>query len=142
MFINGVSVILTGEKDNPLGMSLAWVSQVEKEHIVISAPKESLVTSRVLENGIFSINQLGVGQEDVARLFGGRNVDKSNIEKKVDIGQASKGTPILNQCCFTVVCKVTNSFDINKQTVIIGQLLETIEHSFVQPLIFKKTDFF
>ena len=47
MFTNGVGVVLVGTVDDPVGMSIAWLTQVEREHVVVSLPGESRGTDQV-----------------------------------------------------------------------------------------------
>ncbi len=79
MYTNGISIILTGSNDDYKGMAIAWVSQVEKAHLVIALPKGSEATDLLLKRKAFSVNELGVGQENLAREFGGKNCHQGEI---------------------------------------------------------------
>ena len=68
MFVNGVSVVLVGESESVIGMSVVWATQTEKSHIVISLPKNADSTESLLEvrKNIFDGNQ-----EEIAAKYGG-----------------------------------------------------------------------
>jgi len=142
MFVNGVSIVLTGSKEEASGMAIAWVSQVEKNHLVISVPKGCDATNVLMKNGTFSVNELGLGQECIARAFGGKNCTKDPTHTEINITEAQCGLPMLSECRNSVICKTVLINEIKEQVIITAEILETINKADMSPMIFIKSDFF
>jgi len=146
MFVNGVSIILTGSKKEASGMAIAWVSQVEKSHLVISVPKNCDATNVLMKHGTFSVNELGLGQEGIARAFGGKNCTKDSVQNsthtEINITETQCGLPMLSECRKSVICKTVLVNEIKEQVIITAEILETINKADMSPMIFIKSDFF
>jgi len=142
MFTNGVSIILTGTKDNYNGMAIAWVSQVEKEHLILSIPKGSLGTTLLLTRAIFSVNELGIGQENLAREFGGQQCENKPTSSLATIEATTEGVPIIVNCCSSTLCRVLSHVEINEQIVITAKILKAQHNLNLQPLVFDKSVYF
>ncbi len=142
MFTNGVSIILTGTNDDYKGMAIAWVSQVEKEHLIISVPKGAEATSLLLKREAFSVNELGLGQEDLAREFGGNNCEQKPIASLAKINSTEHNLPIISNCCSSTICSTLNVVEVNEQVVITAKIVSLQYHLGMQPLIFNKAVYF
>ena len=142
MFTNGVSIILTGTNDDYKGMAIAWVSLVEKEHLMISIPKGAEASSLLLERKAFSVNELGLGQEDLAREFGGKNCEHKPTGSLAKISSTKHNLPIILNCCSSTICSTVNVEEINEQVVITAKIISTQNHLSLQPLTFKKAIYF
>jgi flavin reductase (DIM6/NTAB) family NADH-FMN oxidoreductase RutF len=142
MSINGVSIILTGTNDDYQGMAIAWVSQVEKEHLIISVPKGSTATNLLLQREMFSVNELGIGQDDLARQFGGKNCTIGNSANLSNINATEYNLPILSNCCSSTICKVLYVNEINEQIVVTAKVINSVKQLDLDPLIFNKSDYF
>jgi len=142
MFVNGVSVILTGNKNKYSGMAIAWVSQIEKKHLIISVPKSCEATVLLMEHGTFSVNELGIDQEDIAREFGGHSCIKKANKDKAIIVETDCGLAILNDCRTNIICTTISMNEIEDQVVITAEILKVINKTDMQPMIFIKSNFF
>lgn len=142
MFTNGVSIILTGTNDNYKGMAIAWVSQIEKAHVMISIPKGSAASNLLLERKMFSINELGLGQEDLARQFGGENCLLKPISDLAKIKSTEYELPIVVNCCSSTICNVLTTTAINEQIVITAKIMSTQTNLDLPPLVFDKAVYF
>ena len=142
MFTNGVSIILTGSNDDYKGMSIAWVSQVEKEHLIVSIPKGSSVSHLLLQQKKFSVNELAKGQEDLARQFGGANYQKKTSENLAEIKFTEHNLPIIINCCSSTVCEVLHASEINEQIVVTAKIICSQSNLDLLPLIFNKSVYF
>ncbi|KGJ93840.1 flavin reductase [Colwellia psychrerythraea] len=142
MFTNGVSVIITGTNDDYKAMSIAWVSQVEKRHLIVSAPKGAIATNLLLKHQLFSVNELGLGQEGIAKQFGGKDCIKNPITSPAKIKLTEHNVPIIVNCCSSTICKVINVVEINEQVLITAGIIDTIDGLQMSPLIFNKAAYF
>jgi len=142
MFTSGVCIILTGTNDDYKGMAIAWVSQVEKEHLIISIPKDAEATNLLLKRQAFSVNELGLGQEDLAREFGGKNCEHKSATSLAKINSTEHNLPIMVNCCSSTICSTLNVVEINEQVVITAKIISSQNHLSLQPLIFNKAVYF
>jgi flavin reductase (DIM6/NTAB) family NADH-FMN oxidoreductase RutF len=142
MFTNGVSVILTGTNDEYKGMAIAWVSQVEKEHLIISIPKGAKATDLLLKRKMFSVNELGLGQEDLAREFGGKDCENQTMFTIAKTQSTEYNLPIISNCCSSSICSVLNITEINEQIIITARIINVQNNLELQPLIFDKAVYF
>ena len=142
MFTNGVSIILTGSNDDYKGMAIAWVCQIEKEHIMVSVPKGAKATELLLARKAFSVNELGIGQEDLAREFGGKDCEYGLSRSQAIIQSTEHNLPIITNCCSSTVCHTLHFEEINEQVVITARIIGCQKHSDLTPLIFNKATYF
>ncbi|NQZ22693.1 MAG: flavin reductase [Colwellia sp.] len=142
MFINGISIILTGTNDDYKGMAIAWVSQVEKEHLIVSVPKGAQATNLLLERKMFSVNELGLGQENLALQFGGKNCHRDLISIIPQIKGTEHNLPILLNCCSSSICSVQSLGEINEQVVITAKIISTTKGIDMPSLVFNKATYF
>jgi flavin reductase (DIM6/NTAB) family NADH-FMN oxidoreductase RutF len=141
MFTNGVSIILTGTNDDYQGMAIAWVCQVEKEHLIISIPKGAEATKLLLQRAMFSVNELGVGQENLAREFGGKNCENKPSSSLANI-TTKDNIPTISNCCSSTICRVVSHEVINEQVVITAYIMKSQNNVDLPPLIFDKSVYF
>ncbi len=142
MFINGVSIILSGTNDDYKGMAIAWVSQVEKEHLIISIPKGAIATKLLLQQELFSVNELGLGQENLAREFGGDKCESKATSSLAIIESTEYSLPIILNCCSSTVCNIINTTIINEQIMVTAKIINHRQHLDMQPLVFDKAVYF
>jgi len=142
MFTNGVSIILSGTNDDYKGMAIAWVSQIEKEHLMVSVPKGAQATKALLARKMFSVNELGLGQENLALQFGGKNCLQDLISILPQIKGTEHNLPILLNCCSSSICSVLSIVEINEQVVITAKIISTKNGIDMPPLVFNKADYF
>ncbi len=142
MFTNGVCIILSGTNENYLGMSIAWLSQIEKEHVIVSVPKGAEATNLLLNRKMFSVNELGLGQEDMAREFGGKNCHNKAASRLAKIESTEHNLPIILNCCSSSICRVINVVELNEQVVITAKIIVSQIGLDMQPLIFNKAVYF
>ncbi len=141
MPLNGITVVLTGTKENYSGMSIAWTTLVEKHHILISIPRDSITTTNLLLNKRFSVNILSTEQEEIAKQFGGNKSKKPNKINETIIAFTNSGLPIIENCCSNYICRIHLTNEINDQIVVIGSIIETIKNN-KKPLMFNKSNYF
>jgi len=143
--VQGVYVITTRLQDQVNGMTAAWVSQVALKPllVMVSIAPPRFSHGLIKESGIFAINVLASGQEDLGKRFGfksGRQVDKF---AGLDWTTAATGAPILPQAYAFLDIKLKDTFPAGDHTLFLGEVVAArILHPQAQPLVFKKSDFF
>ncbi|TAA48416.1 flavin reductase [Corallincola spongiicola] len=142
MFVNGVGVVLCGSAEDYVGMSIAWLTKVEKDHVLISVPKGALGTEKLLEEGRFTLSLLAETQTEIARQFGGSK-QKVVVEKdQTFLFSTDWGTPAVGECSGVFLCEVISSSELNDQVLVIAQLSGPVASTELSPLVFRKSDFF
>lgn len=142
MFVNGVSVVLIGDHKSIEGMSISWATQIEKSHVVLSLPIKSYITSRLVGEGIFSVNILGENQKEIAANFGGRECRESECSDTVETEYAEEGVPTLKDCCDSLICRLVKHEEIGDQVLCVCKVISRDTKNMVRPLIYEKSEYF
>ena len=124
MFLNSVSTVLVGVQNDFEAMSIAWATQVEREHLIFSGPDHAAATLRVVEEQAFFMSLLANDQTEVARFFGGRKSKRSNlsnVEPKV-----MKGHLFVEGAVKSLKCRVIKTEPLGKQIMIAGKIEDTL----------------
>lgn len=142
MFLNGVNVVLCGNKHDFKGATIAWATKVEKDHAMVSLPSEADATKAILSKKIFSINVLGESQSDIARQYGGSKQTRPLPENIHDLDFDLWGIPVVRNCRAQFLCNVVHDIPVNEQRIFLAKITE---HSFsesIAPLIFDYAAYF
>ncbi len=141
MFINGVSVVAALVGGVPYGMSIAWATQIEEEHLIASLPRYSFATEKLLTAGCFTVNILADSQKELAVKFGSAKDFGCKFE---GADYAIKGEAVvIADCHKAIFCELESTKEIKKQFVIVG-LVKSLasSSSSTSLLIYKKSDYF
>ena len=127
--VHGVYVITTRLQDQVNGMTAAWVCQVALGHpllVMVSIAPPRFSHGLIKESGIYAINVLASGQEDLGKRFGfksGRQVDKfAGLESTT----AATGAPILPQAYAFLDLKLKDTFPAGDHTLF--QFAHSLRH--------------
>lgn len=141
MFVNGVSVVASLVGGVPYGMSIAWATQVEEEHLIVSLPRYSFATERLLTAGCFTVNILADSQRELAVKFGSAKETGNKFE---GVDYAIEGEAVvIADCQKAIFCELESTMEIKKQLVVVGLIKHLASSSSsASPLIYKKSDYF
>ncbi|GAA5215191.1 hypothetical protein GCM10025776_10760 [Corallincola platygyrae] len=146
MFFNGVSVVCRGDVADSEGMSIAWFTQVETDHLVLSLPGNSDVTDRLLDDSRFTLSVLSECQVPVAKMFGGSQQKQlaSDIhwQEEEALEMTEWGIPAVKNACGVYLCEVVSEDRIEGQRIVIAKMLHREEVEGCIPLPYRKTDYF
>lgn len=140
----GVYIVTTKAGDSINGQTVAWVTQASLKPSMISVVlyEKNYTTELILKSGIFAVNILKEGQEELALHFGtksGRNVNKF---KDIDFQNDETGSPILNDCLAYLDCEVSLSKKAGDHIIFVGEVVDQGIISRGKPLIYKHEDYF
>jgi len=138
----GVNVVICGTKNDYQGMSIAWVSYVEKKHIVVSMPRSSSITERVLSEGKFSVCVLAEDQSNIARQYGGGAQIRKVVQDNDLVECGEWDIPMIKACCTKMLCEICIVKHINKQTIVIAEVVDKNEIDALVPLVYNHADYF
>ena len=139
---SGVNVVAAAHDGKRAGLAVAWATQVTTEHVLVCVGPQSTTRQLILDSGAFGLSGLGSGQLDVARLFG---MKSSNTVDKLEIVPThtlETGSPLLDECVFTLDCRVEKTFDFVDGKLIVGRVVQAEEvRSDWLPLIYREEDY-
>ena len=138
-FTSGVSVVMVGTSSAPVGMSIAWLTQVERDHVAVSLPRGARGTDRVISTDRFTLSLLSESQMDIARRYGGgrRKVDGAQdhlIETDWD-------TPVVRAGCAAYLCRVVGAQTVREQVVVTARIVKTVYAAEASPLLYRPADY-
>lgn len=154
MFINGVSVVVARVEGVPYGMSIAWATQVEAEHLIVSLPRDSASTEKVRAAGCFTVNILAASQRALALRFGSagdHDPTGSKFMGSKSVGSKFEGVDyavegeavVLAGCHRAIFCGLESTQEVGKQLVVVGLIRRSdLASGGGPPLIYKKSDYF
>lgn len=120
----GVYVIGVADGDRANAFTAAWVMQVSFEPLLIALSVNPANASYELlaGSGVFVVNVLRAGQQDVARRFGtpsGRDDDKM---RDVRWRRGAAGAPILEDAAACLACRVVADLPAGDHRVVIAEV--------------------
>ena len=139
MFVNGVGVVLSGTLEDYAGMSIAWMTKVERDHVVLSLPKKAKGTQRVTSTGRFTLSLLSESQRDIARLFGGAG--SHSVPGPVDLVETDWGMPAIGSSCAVYLCDVVTTQALNDQVVVMVRMTGPVYETSASPLVYNEEDY-
>jgi flavin reductase (DIM6/NTAB) family NADH-FMN oxidoreductase RutF len=141
---DGVYVITTTFSDVINGQAASWVMRVSQEPflIAIALYEKNYTEELVLKSGVFAVNVLKEGQQEIAKHFGrqsGRKVDKFETIK---FHRGKTGAPILNDCLAYLECEVIFSKKLGDHRLFVGKVVGSGVLNEGRPLIYRHEDYF
>lgn len=142
MLVNGINIILCGNRLQYAGATIAWVTQVEKNHAVVSLPASSAVSQALAKERTFTISALGEGQEAIARQYGGADQLLPEAQVPGELNFDVWETPVIAGSPARWLCEQQRSMDIGEQRVVIARILESRAAESFAPLVYRHDDYF
>ena len=142
MLVNGVNVILCGNRHQFAGATIAWVTQVEKTHAVVSLPASSALSQALANERTFTISALGEDQESIARQYGGAGQEHPEAPVPGELNFNVWETPVIANSPAHWLCEQQRSMDIGEQRVVIARILDSRAAGADAPLIYRHHDYF
>ena len=124
-FASGVAVITTLAGGRRFGTTASAVSSVSLEPptLLVCLNRTSETGQAVLASGVFAVNVLSAGQQDLAKRFASKGADKFG---DVDVHDSSRGLPYLNQAVAHLQCRVTGTAGAGTHTIFIAEVDDAV----------------
>lgn len=136
-FATGVTVITTKDKEGtPFGLTAnAFTSlSLNPPLVLVCIDKAVQCYSCFEESRVFAVNVLSEEQEELARRFATKGIEKfSGIKWRM----SGNGVALLDGAIGYIECKVVNSYDGGDHTIYVGEIVYA-SASGDRPLIFFK----
>ena len=143
MLLNGVYIVTTTWEGKRSGLAVAWATQVEKHHLLLSIGKDSFTCEQILSSRVFALSQLHDAQSDLARTFGLRSSADSDKFSGIDTEEWGTGAPILQDRFQAFECSVVSTQELEGQVLITGRVLRNEPpRADVEPLAYITADYY
>ena len=134
-FTTGVTIVTTLDGQTPVGFtanSFASVS-LDPPLALISVGNEASCLPALNASGVFVVNVLHVGQQDLAAQFARRGCDRF---EGVTPGAWHTGAPVLPGCMANFECRTHAVVDAGDHRIIIGRILKVHHDADHEPLVY------
>jgi flavin reductase (DIM6/NTAB) family NADH-FMN oxidoreductase RutF len=134
-FATGVTIITTRDVDGkPYGLTANALCSVSLDPplLLVCVDKRAESHPAFGRSGLFAVNVLGLGHEDLSRRFA-----VSGGDKFVDVDHRSgvSGLPLLDGALATIECRVVSVHEAGDHTIFIGEV-EHLQGGGGDPLLF------
>jgi len=140
LFATGVTVLIIEHEGDVRCMTANAVSSVSLDPIqLLVCPSKKAAFSELLKEGAnFTVNILGIHQEDVSNYFAGAKVDLDESQVHYEhLFSESFGAPRLKDCLASFACKINKQYDGGDHWIVVGEVLELYKKDEkLEPLLF------
>ncbi|MCN4144892.1 MAG: flavin reductase family protein [Thiohalomonas sp.] len=138
LFATGITVLIIEHEGNVRCMTANAVSSLSLDPIqlLVCPSKKAAFSEFVKEGAHFSVNILGIHQEDVSNHFAGAKIDLEEIPYEQLFSDVS-GAPRLKDCIASFSCKINKQYDGGDHWIVVGEVEELYKNDAdIEPLLF------
>ena len=119
-YITGV----VGQDGEANGFTTCWVSQVsfEPQQVVVAARKDHHTHDLIEDGGVFSLNFLDSGQEELARKFTEPLKPENDALDGSPYSPGETGAPLFDEAFAHLECRVVGKMEAGDHTVYLGEV--------------------
>jgi flavin reductase (DIM6/NTAB) family NADH-FMN oxidoreductase RutF len=134
-FATGVAVITAVAPSGPVGMAVSSFTSVSLEPPLVAFLPDKSSTSwpKIRGAGVFCVNILSAGQEELCAQFARKGIDKF---AGVPWRPAPSGAPILEGGMAWIDCELTQTFESGDHFIAIGRVVQLEAAEYGVPLVF------
>ncbi len=140
LFATGVTVLIIEHEGEVRCMTANAVSSLSLDPIqLLVCPSKKAAFSELLQEGAnFTVNILGIHQEDVSNYFAGAKIDMDDSQVHFEhLFSDSFAAPRLKDCLASFACKINKQYDGGDHWIIVGEVLELYKKDEeLEPLLF------
>lgn len=138
-FATGVAVVLANHDERLHGMTVNSLTSVSLDPpLLLVCPRRGSTTGRAMtSSGSFVVNILDIHQRDIAARFVG---DFANRFDGLDLGQSSRGFPVLAKALAHFDCVVRNVYEGGDHEIVVGEVVSCTQRA-GSPLLFYRGRF-
>ncbi len=140
-FTTGVTIVTTrGEDGEPVGFTANAFASVSLTPPLVLVCVDLAANSlpALKDAGVFVVNVLHAGQEEMARLFASPGVHRF---KDAAHGAWKTGAPVLDGCMANFECATEQAFDAGDHRIFIGRVVQVRMDPDHAPLVFLRGDY-
>lgn len=142
-FATGVTVLTSRVGDNMHGMTANAVCSLSLDPllVLVCVARKAESHDIVAQGGVFALNILSEGQEELSRQFVRKNSPEDHKFRDVPYRIGVTGCPLLEGCLAYLECRVVASYPGGDHTIFIGQVEAAHASGDGRPLIFYRSDY-
>jgi flavin reductase (DIM6/NTAB) family NADH-FMN oxidoreductase RutF len=139
-FATGVTVVTAATADGPVGMTANAVTSLSLEPVLllVAFDNASRTLPVVRDTGRFGVNVLAAGQEDLARLFASKSLERDKFAGVAHT--VNDGIPVIEGVLAWVGCRLERLVPAGDHTIGIGAV-EAAETGRGEPLIWFRGEY-
>jgi len=140
LFATGVTVLIIEHEGDVRCMTANAVSSLSLEPIqLLVCPSKKAVFSELVKEGTrFTVNILGIHQEELSNHFAGAKTSIDDNQILYDKLFSDKGSaPRLKDCLAAFSCTINNKFDGGDHWIVVGEVDDLYQNNaIIEPLLF------
>ncbi len=119
-YITGV----VGSDGEANGFTTCWVSQVsfEPQQVIVAVQKGQRTHDLIEQGGVFSLNFLDTGQEELARRFTEPLENRAGAVGGSPYSTGETGAPLFEEAFAHLECRVVGKMEAGDHTVYLGEV--------------------
>ncbi len=119
-YITGV----VGPDGEANGFTTCWVSQVsfDPQQVIVAVRREQRTHDLIEHGGVFSLNFLDTGQEELARRFTEPLEDRDGAVGGSPYSTGETGAPLFEEAFAHLECRVVGKMEAGDHTVYLGEV--------------------
>lgn len=142
MFLNGITIILSGDQESFEGAAIAWATKIERNHVLVSLPIDATITEFVKLNKTFTVNVLGEHQAEIVRQYGGSKQSRPLPRNPDDLDFDAWAVPTVKDCRANLHCAVDQEMTVEEQFVVIAKIEQSRFDETIMPLVYEHAAYF
>jgi 3-hydroxy-9,10-secoandrosta-1,3,5(10)-triene-9,17-dione monooxygenase reductase component len=134
-FPTGVTIITALGANGPVGMAVNSFTSVSLEPplVLFCAAKSSSTWPHIRKAGAFTVNVLGVDDEQLCRRFALKGADRF---RDVLYGIGATGAPVLKGVAAHLDCTIDALHDAGDHVIVVGLVADLEADDEIEPLVF------
>lgn len=140
LFATGVTVLIIEHEGEVRCMTANAVSSLSLEPVqLLVCPSKKASFSEFLRPGAhFSVNVLGIHQEDLSNYFAGAKTATEENQNHYDkLFSNTFRAPRLNDCIASFACQINHQYDGGDHWIVVGEVIELYKNNRkLEPLLF------
>jgi flavin reductase len=134
-----VNIITSDGQMGRLGFTATAVCSISDTppSLLVCMNRRSLQNEPLKQNGVFCVNTLSAGQQELSGVFSG--VGKLEMESRFRHGSwvtLETGSPVLLDAIVSFDCRIVQALEVNTHTIMIAEVLAVRNSSRVTSLIY------
>lgn len=137
-FATGVTVVTSRLGDRLHGMTANAVCSLSLEPLLVllCVDRQADTHDLVAQGGVFALNILAEGQEEISRLFAHKTSPSDHDLRGMSYRIGVTGCPLLEGCLAHLECRVVAAYPGGDHTIFLGQVEAAHASGGGHPLIF------
>lgn len=135
-FVTGVTVVTTALGGVPVGTTVSAFSALSLSPplILVSLARKSETLAQIKRTGIFAVNVLSEGQNDIAACFA--TTAGAGKFDGIDYGYGRNGAPVLAGVSATIECDLEDCFSGGDHEILVGLVRNATVEGDLAPLVY------